>query len=347
MNPQQFGAITGRYSELKIAVFGDFCLDRYLEIDPSKREVSLETGLPVYNVLNVRPQPGGAGTILNNLIALGIGTIYPVGFAGEDGEGFELMEALKRAPGVQLNHFIQTTQRRTFTYCKPMVLEPSKPPVELNRLDLKNWTPTPAALRELLADKLVSVAQMVDAIIILDQVEVPESGVVTRDLMATLIEIVESDPELPVLADSRRGLRGFPAVTFKMNASELASLTGGQPGADLEEIKQVASGLARERRRNIFVTLAERGILGAAPSGEIEHLPALPLRGPIDIVGAGDAVTANLTAALAGRASLREALELANVAGSVVIHKLGTTGTASVCELEKLVVENRQPPKAK
>jgi rfaE bifunctional protein kinase chain/domain len=338
MNSERFGAITGRYNELKVAVFGDFCLDRYLEIDPSKQEVSLEPGLPVHCVVNVRPQPGAAGTILNNLVALRIGAIYPVGFAGQDGEGFELMEALKRAPGVLLSHFIQTEQRRTFTYCKPMVMEPGKLPVELNRLDLKNWTPTPALLRGLLRDKLESVAQFVDAIIILDQVEVPESGVVTRDLMATLVEIVKSDPDLLVLADSRRGLKDFPAVTFKMNAAELASLTGGKAGANLEEVKHVASELARERGRKIFVTLAERGILGAAPGGEIQHLPALPVRGPIDIVGAGDSVTANLTAALAAGAGLREALELANAAGSVVIHKLGTTGTATVPELEKLAV---------
>jgi len=50
-------------------------------------------------------------------------------------------------------------------------------------------------------------------------------------------------------------------------------------------------------------------------------------------VGAGDAVTANLAAALAARATLREAIELANAAASVVIHQLGTTGTASVAEI--------------
>ena len=40
-----------------IAVAGDFCLDRYLEIDASKSELSIETGLPVHNVVNVRAQP--------------------------------------------------------------------------------------------------------------------------------------------------------------------------------------------------------------------------------------------------------------------------------------------------
>jgi bifunctional ADP-heptose synthase (sugar kinase/adenylyltransferase) len=71
----------------------------------------------------------------------------------------------------------------------------------------------------------------------------------------------------------------------------------------------------------------------------------LPVRGPIDIVGAGDSVTANLAAASVAGASLREALQLANAAASVVIHKLGTTGTASIREIEPLleVVASQAP----
>ena len=83
---------------------------------------------------------------------------------------------------------------------------------------------------------------------------------------------------------------------------------------------------------------AARGILGATANGQVEYLPALPLRGEIDVVGAGDAVSANLTVAMAAGASLAETLELANAAASVVLHKLGTTGTASVAEIQKLVV---------
>jgi bifunctional ADP-heptose synthase (sugar kinase/adenylyltransferase) len=49
-------------------------------------------------------------------------------------------------------------------------------------------------------------------------------------------------------------------------------------------------------------------------------------------------VTANLVAALAAGATLREALEIANAAASVVVHKLGTTGTASVAEIRELLV---------
>jgi bifunctional ADP-heptose synthase (sugar kinase/adenylyltransferase) len=92
------------------------------------------------------------------------------------------------------------------------------------------------------------------------------------------------------------------------------------------------------------VTLAERGIVGAAADGNVEHVDALPLRGPIDIVGAGDTVTANLAAALSAGATLREAIELAVVASSIVIHQLGTTGTASVPDLAGLIDLGSPPP---
>jgi len=58
VNPKRFETITQRYASLRIAVVGDFCLDRYLEIDPAKGETSIETGLPVYNVVRVRSLTG-------------------------------------------------------------------------------------------------------------------------------------------------------------------------------------------------------------------------------------------------------------------------------------------------
>src|SRR5512140_1067208 len=221
MRIDRFRAVVERFPKLRIALLGDFCLDRYPDIDPARSEVSLETGLPVHNVVNVRAQPGGAGTILNNLSALGIGTIYPVGFVGDDGEGYELRRALSQARGAQLTHFFQTEPRQTFTYCKPLVLDQGKPPRELNRLDSKNWTPTPLQVQQLIMGRLLQLAGHVHAMIILDQVDVPETGVVTRQVL-TAVEKVADEHHALYLADSRRGLKDFPPVSFKMNLAELA-----------------------------------------------------------------------------------------------------------------------------
>lgn len=341
MNADRFEAITRQYDGLRVAVVGDFCLDRYLEIDPARPEISIETGLPVYNVANVRAQPGGAGTVLNNFAALGVGAIYPVGFAGEDGEGYELCRALAAKPGVRLDRFVQTGERHTFTYCKPLILERGKAPRELNRLDQKNWTATPATLTERLSAAVTSVAQEVDMFTLLGQVDEPATGVLTAGVLETLGAVARAKPGQVILADDRRGLKGYPPVIFKMNAAELASLTGTKSSSALADIAAVAVGLARANGRPVFVTLAERGIVAASPEGQSEHVPSLPVRGEVDIVGAGDAVSANLTTALAAGATLREAMELANAAASIVVHQLGTTGSASVSQLRELLFGGR------
>jgi len=325
--------LTDRYAALKIAVLGDFCLDRYLEIDPALQEISLETGLPVHNVVCVRPQAGAAGTVLNNLVALGVGEIVAIGFSGEDGEGFELNRALAALRGVRTDALVNTPLRRTFTYTKPLVMVPGQPPCELNRLDSKNWTPTPAEVEEQLIAGLHKYASQLDALIVMDQVDMAETGVVTRNVLAAVGQLARQYPRLRIVADSRRGLRDYPPVTLKMNRAELAKLLGKPALPDVAAAQQAARELAVRGRQDVIVTLAEAGIVGATPTGEVAHVPTLPVRGPIDIVGAGDAVMANLTAALAAGASLTETLEIANAAAHLVIHQLGTTGTATAKQL--------------
>jgi bifunctional ADP-heptose synthase (sugar kinase/adenylyltransferase) len=338
MISKSFLRLTSRYSKLRLAVVGDFCLDRYLEIDPSKAETSIETGLPVRNVIKVRSQAGAAGTVLNNLAALGVGTIFPVGFCGMDGEGYELQQALSALPGVKLDHFLATPLRRTFCYCKPLVVGPGKPPRELERLDSKNWTSTPSLVVQGLLKSLGALRGKVDAVIVMDQVSEPETGTVTAQVRETLTTFF---PGTLMIADSRLGLADYPPVIFKMNAAELGLLAGLGQAPSVVQIQEAACKLAERNGQPVIITMAERGIMGAQPDGLIEQVPALPLRGPIDIVGAGDAVTANAMAALAAGATLREAIELAAVGSSIVIHQLGTTGTASVAQLRELLFPRR------
>jgi len=363
MTPKRYQQISSQFPKQRIAIVGDFCLDRYLEIDLARQEISIETGLPVHNVMNVRSQPGASGTILNNLVALGVGEITPVGFAGDDGEGFELVRALRQIKGVDLGAFFQTAERRTFTYTKPIVVSEGKPPKtagksaggnplasqtaaktsrgprELNRLDFKNWTATPAAVSKRLIQGLNDIAPKMDALILLDQVDIPGTGVLTKEVLTAIGKLARKNPQLLILADSRNGLSQFPAVDFKMNGTELSRALGSHTVPDLSELHERAGQLAKQTEHRVFVTLSECGIIGASPDGLVEHAPALPVRGEIDIVGAGDSVTANLVTSLLGGANLRESLEIANAAASIVIHQLGTTGTASRKQIKAILAD--------
>jgi bifunctional ADP-heptose synthase (sugar kinase/adenylyltransferase) len=172
--------------------------------------------------------------------------------------------------------------------------------------------------------------------ILLDQVDIANTGVITGLVLDAVREVAEARPQLLIMADSRRSLRGYPPVALKMNAAELALFFERTEQLSVEEVKAKARQLARETHRPVFVTMSERGMAGADERG-VEFAPTLPTRGAIDIVGAGDSVTANLTAALSAGATMQEALEIAQLAASIVVHQLGTTGTASVAQLAELL----------
>ena len=87
MDSQTLDKILSTLCHQRVAVVGDFCVDRYFHIDPSIVDHSNETGLPIHQVREVRSEPGGAANVVRNLAVLGVGEVYPVGFVGDDGEG--------------------------------------------------------------------------------------------------------------------------------------------------------------------------------------------------------------------------------------------------------------------
>jgi rfaE bifunctional protein kinase chain/domain len=320
----------GPFSHLRMAVVGDFCLDQYWEIDPDLPEVSIETGRPVRNVVGIRHQPGAAGTILNNLVALGVGTLHPIGLTGADAHGWALRQALMPLPGVHLSGLLEAPDRHTFTYTKPLLLHPGQDPEELDRLDVKNRTPTPLRHRQSLAACIRQIVPECDAVIVLDQVDIRGTGVVTPPVLKALDE---TRPARILIGDSRRGFCGWPRMSLKMNQAELSAWFG-RPHPTADTIAQSARQLSRRNRSPIFVTLADQGIVGAQPDGQTVHVPSFPVEGAIDVVGAGDSVTANLACALAAGASLQEAMTQAMAAASLVVHQLGTTGFAFPEEIQ-------------
>ena len=86
---------------------------------------------------------------------------------------------------------------------------------------------------------------------------------------------------------------------------------------------------AHKTSRAAFCTIGEQGILVARPGQESQLVPASPVSGPIDIVGAGDAATSGIVSALLSGASELEAAAFGNLVASITIQQLGTTGTAT------------------
>ena len=76
MQLDRLKALLDQFPQRRIAVLGDFFLDKYLEVDPELAEPSLETGRVAHQVVAIRRSPGAAGTVVNNLAALGAGQMH-------------------------------------------------------------------------------------------------------------------------------------------------------------------------------------------------------------------------------------------------------------------------------
>lgn len=332
MTGERLRQLLDRFPTLRVAVVGDFFVDKYLHIDPALEEVSIETGLPAHQVTAVRCQPGAAGTVTNNLSALDVGTIWAVGYRGDDGEGYELNRGLA-ATRVRTDHLVACPDRFTPTYTKPLVFEPGGPR-ELSRLDVKNRTPTPAAVEAKVVAALRAVADDVDAIIVGDQVEEANHGVVTDAVREMLGSLGRSRPELVIVADSRRHIDRFRDVIMKPNLNEAGAIIlarGGRTTAQATPA-ELAEELRRLNGRPVFITLGAEGAY-VADERESRHVPGVPVTGPIDIVGAGDSFCAGATATLAAGGTMVEAAMVGCLVASLTVQQIGTTGTTTRAEV--------------
>jgi rfaE bifunctional protein kinase chain/domain len=323
--------ILGRLPSLTIGVLGDLFLDRYLDIDAALTEPSIETGLDAYQVVRVRSSPGASGTVMNNLAALGVGQVCPVAVIGNDGEGYELRQALASLRVIDLAQVFAAGDRRTPTYTKPLLRDGDKPPRELNRLDIKNRRPLAEHLEQAMLRGLEGVWDEADALVVLDQVSETDCGVVTARVRERLSELGDSRPEKLILADSRARIGLFRNVSVKPNQAECRAAVSGA-GESSEEVSDAAWRLARQVGRAVFCTLGDRGVLltdSQRGNGEHAFIPAYPVAGPIDSVGAGDSTSAAIACAVAAGATPGQAAAFGNLVASITIQQIGTTGAAS------------------
>ncbi len=322
--------ILARIPTLTVGVVGDLFLDRYLDIDGALTEPSIETGLDAYQVTRVRSYPGAAGTVINNLVALGVKRVCAVSVIGDDGEGYELRQALAALRVVDTANVFAAAGRRTPTYTKPMLRTAGQPPRELNRLDIKNRNALPRPMQDRVLDALAEIWPQAGALLVLDQVSEAECGVITTPVCERLAQLGQRDPGRFALADSRERVGSFRGVCLKPNLAECRDAIygkGARPG-----LPNPVAELAKRVDRPVFCTAGEYGIMLADPrarDGRVAQVPAYPVRGPIDPVGAGDSTSAAIACAVASGASLEEAAAFGNLIASITIQQLGTTGTAT------------------
>jgi len=316
--------ILGRLPGLRVAVLGDYCLDKYIHFDPALSEISRETRNIAYQVTRIRTFPGAAGTVCANLSALGFGGVSCFGAVGDDGEGYELRRELA---SINCAHDdLLVTDRLTNTYLKPVDTEMR----EASRYDFRTREPVSVSAQDELIDRLIAGLDGFNAVLVIDQFDSPSEGLVSEYMLSKLCALAAERPDKLFFADSRARPGDFINMTVKCNVGE-ASLCAGLSPTD-KNLPEIGRRLVKKTGRPAFITCGERGILSVDSDGTARS-PTVGVGGPIDIVGAGDSASAGLVAALCCGAPMEDAAFFANIVSSVTIRKIGVTGTASPEEI--------------
>ena len=119
--------IIARIKNVKVTVYGDFCVDAYWLLDPRGSEVSCETGLQARAVGKHYYSLGGASNVVANLAALEPAAIRVIGAIGDDIFGRELTRQLSEL-GVDTTYLVvQKENFDTVTFGKPYLEGSEKP----------------------------------------------------------------------------------------------------------------------------------------------------------------------------------------------------------------------------
>jgi len=315
--------ILRKIRDLRVLVVGDICLDRWMSYDPAEALPSRETGISRIAVVGGEVTPGAAGTVLNNLIALGVGQVAVAGVIGDDGHGFELRRALEQR-GVATDAIVVAPGLQTFTYTKFLNRQTGKE--DLPRVDFIDVTPLDPALEKQICDTVLCRLDGFGVVLVSDQAETSRGGVVSEGLRDLLSDVAPEYPEKTFLVDSRRRIEKFRNVILKPNQQEAEEACRRLFGRiDYQALRRRASAPL------LVVTHGGDGVLLVSEENE-EWVLSRKVENPVDICGAGDSFSAGMGTALAVTGSPAQAARFGNLVASITIMKKGT-GTASPEEL--------------
>ena len=308
-----------------VLVVGDAMLDRY--VYGVVRRISPEAPVPVLGVEREVAVPGGAGNVVRNLTALGAAVAF-LSVVGDDQAGSDLTGLIGGQPRVEPWLLVQGGRATT---TKTRFIAAGQ---QLMRADHEIARP----IHQRLADRVVRIAADTVAATSVMVLSDYRKGVLAGDVPQRLIAAARAAGRRVVVDPKGEDFSCYAGADLVTpNRAEL-SLASGLPVETEEEIVAAARALqARHGFTAVLVTRSEDGM--TLLEGEaVHHFPA---EAPEvhDVSGAGDTVVAVVAAAYAAGLSLPVAARLANIAGGLVVGKVGTAVAREADLLEAMTPE--------
>lgn len=297
-----------------ILVIGDLMIDHY--IWGSATRLSPEAPVPIVNVKNESVTLGGAGNVVQNLVALGA-QVSVSGLIGNDASGTQLIEILE-SEGVKTDSIIKDQSRSTTV--KTRVLAGSH---QLVRVDREITDAISPEVEDELIDKLSASIATADIIILSDY----NKGLCSPSFAQRLIATANKYQKKVIVDPKGLNYEKYKgAFLIKPNKKELTEAAKAEKISNLADLEAAAKTiLLQTETAYLIVTLSEEG-MAIITKNDSKLLPVKATE-VFDVTGAGDTVIATIAYFLALGLAIEEACELANHAAAIVIRHIGSATT--------------------
>jgi rfaE bifunctional protein kinase chain/domain len=301
------------FQDKTVLIVGDVMIDAYIMGNVDR--ISPEAPVPVVSVSERYSRLGGAANVALNVKSLGA-TPLLCSIIGDDSKGDEFMELLDKR-NMATNGLIRSRKRPTTTKFRVIGNNTQMLRVDeesTHMLDSEEFMALSVSIIDMLDQ------HKVDAIIIEDY----DKGCIEKGLLEMLISEARTR-KIPVSADPKKqNFNQYKKLNlFKPNYKEL--IEGLNIDIDIRNYEQIANIakdlLDKKKHKMILVTLSNHGML-ICSKDEWHHIPA-EIRQISDVSGAGDTVISTISLALAAGMPMKDAAQLANIAGGLVCEYVG------------------------
>jgi D-beta-D-heptose 7-phosphate kinase / D-beta-D-heptose 1-phosphate adenosyltransferase len=319
MERKDVESLFNRAKDIRLLVVGDLMLDEYLWGKTDR--ISPEAPVQVVEVTREDLRIGGAGNVINNLVALGC-QVLACSVIGGDDNGSLLQRAFT-GKGVDVSGVFEDPMRATSR--KTRVVAANQ---QIVRIDRETREPISGEFEERICKFVNERKDDFDAILISDYAK----GVLTSKTLEGIISIARAI-KIPVVVDPKgkdfSKYSGASILTPNRREAETASGTTISDDQGLRETARII--LDKIDLEALLITRSEQGMSLFVSGDEPINIPTVA-REVFDVTGAGDTVLAVLGMALACGRGYTDAAQLANVAAGIVVGKIGTS-TVSPSEI--------------
>jgi D-beta-D-heptose 7-phosphate kinase / D-beta-D-heptose 1-phosphate adenosyltransferase len=326
LSMQEIADYARNFGHCQILVVGDLMVDEYLWGHIER--ISPEAPVPILKIVRSESTLGGAGNVVRNLRALGVG-VKVCGIVGEDETGAEIRRLIGEL-AVDTRGLVCDPSRKSTRKVRLMSLEHGQ---QVFRMDEETARDASGHIEDQLIAQIEEAAFGTHAILCSDYLK----GVLTKRVLDFVFGLARTNSIASLVGPKDSNAKKYRGASILMpNQRELAQLTQTVMDGNgwlTDSSRRLVENLELEA---LVVTRGGEGMSLFEKTAQGLRRVDIPTmaKSVYDVTGAGDTAISVLAATIASRASLSSAVYLANLAAGIKVGKRGTN-TVTIAEIHQ------------